>query len=302
MVRNTVNNFIEWSGGRKSSQASEFVDRRFASGHVFEAGLVGFGVRNKPCFGGGIQASDHPTGEIEDRDFMRAADIDDFSNRSRCVLESDQRFDGILHVAEAASLRPIPVHQERFIAQCSLHKARQHHPVATGLARADCVEESGDDHGKVSLGVICEREKFIHELGTRIAPATESGRTNEEIIVLGERRFAAFAVDFGSRSEKDWSAGSGSGEQYDFGLLKIGFNGSYRGYDDKFNPDGGGQMEDECGARTKNGKVGTLGDGTLDHLQVRMIQNSGEISDGTGGAIIDHRNAVPFEQEALDQV
>src|SRR5258705_5410165 len=81
-------------------------------------------------------------GQLEDGELVIAADIIYFAHSSRMFGEGDQRTDGIRHVGEAASLRAIAEYCYVLPGERLLNEIRNDHPVAPGLARSNCIEQS----------------------------------------------------------------------------------------------------------------------------------------------------------------
>ena len=173
-------------------------------------------------------------------------------------MQAGDRFDGVVDVAEAAGLVAIAEDDQWFVAERGFDEARQDHAVPSGLAGTDGVEKTGDDDGEFAFVVVSHGEEFVHELGTGVAPAAKRGRADEEIIIFGEGGFAALAIDFGSRSEENRSAGGGGGEKQDFGFLEIRFDGADGRLDDEFYTDRGGEVNDEARLGAEDREIGTI--------------------------------------------
>src|SRR5688572_10327845 len=98
-------------------------------------------------------------------------------------------------MAKASGLFSVSINPEGFTGSGSGDEARKNHAVATGLAWADGIEQSGDDDRQATFAREGQSHELVHQLRTGIAPAQVRGRTNEQIVVFGKRFLLALAID-----------------------------------------------------------------------------------------------------------
>jgi hypothetical protein len=115
-----------------------------------------------------ISEGPNALGQLQNRNLVRAANIDDFALG---WLGGEQQQDGIETIADVgkvAALESVAEHPDGFTRQGSLNKVRQYHPVAAGLARSHNVEEARDDHRQVVGGGISQGQEFVQFFGSGV--------------------------------------------------------------------------------------------------------------------------------------
>src|SRR5271154_5087847 len=139
-----VDDFGEGGARAEAGEGFEFIDARDAAHHVFEPGLVGFVVRDEFDGGHAVGALLHEVRESLDGDFFGVANVDDFADGMLGVDQTDERFDGVADVAEAARLFAVAINADGGVVDCGLHEIRQDHAVAASLPRTYGIEQSHD--------------------------------------------------------------------------------------------------------------------------------------------------------------
>ena len=127
-------------------------------------------------------------------------------------------------------------------------------------------------------------------------------RADEKIVFFGKSGFSTLAVNFGGGSDEDRFLTGGGSEENEFCFGEIGFDGLNGGVNDQFDTNRGRQVENEIGFRAENREVRTIGNGALDDLERGVGFYSGEVVEGTCGAIIDDCDGISIEQEAFGEV
>src|ERR1700733_6464513 len=125
-----VDDFGEGGARAEAGECFEFVNARDASHHVFKPGLVGFVIRDEFDGGHAVGALLHEPRESLDGDFFSVADVDDFADGMFGVDQTEERFDGVADVAEAARLFAVAINTDGSVVDCSLYEIRQDHAVA----------------------------------------------------------------------------------------------------------------------------------------------------------------------------
>src|SRR5207247_7572883 len=103
--------------------------------------------------------------EIDDRDPVPRADVEDVARYCRRVHETLERADRVLDVAKSARLRTVAVNLERRSRHGGAYEASHDHPVLAALARTDRVEQTRGHEVETSLLPVREREVLVHCLG-----------------------------------------------------------------------------------------------------------------------------------------
>src|SRR5581483_9184422 len=173
-----------------------------AAAHVLEARLISLVVRNHHNLGRTASLRAYPLRQLVDGDLLVTADVEYLAHRLRRFGQPDDGLHHVVDVAKAALLCSIAVDLYRFALECPLHKARQHHPVVSALARTDGVEQAEDDDGQISRFVIGQRQKFVQFLRGSIAPAALGGRAERAVIVFVKGDFFVLAVYLGGRGNQ----------------------------------------------------------------------------------------------------
>src|SRR2546429_9807058 len=88
------------------------------------------------------------------------------------------------------------------ILQGGLDEIRQHHSIASGLARTHSIKQAHNDDGKLLFLPVGKREEFVERFRRRIAPAPFSGWAEDEVGVLAKGNVGILAVNFGSGSRE----------------------------------------------------------------------------------------------------
>src|SRR4051794_26739857 len=96
-----------------TSRRAEPSGIRAAVRDLFEAWLVGDLERDEAELGARASALDHSLRQVEDRDLLSRADVEDFAECRLALEQCEQRTHGVVHVQEAAGLRAVPVDGER---------------------------------------------------------------------------------------------------------------------------------------------------------------------------------------------
>ena len=204
--------------------------------------------------------------------------------------------------AEAARLRAVAENAQRFAGLGRRDEARQHHAVAPGLARADGVEQPRDGDGQVFFARVSKREKFVRELGARVAPARLAGRPDEQVVVLAERRLGALAIDFRGGGQQQRRGIFCGGAQQDLHLVEAGFQNVQRGFDDQLHADGRGEMQNKFRVRRQLRQFGVGGNLRLDEAEIPVLCHRAQVVPAAGGQIVNDHNAFAILQQPLHQV
>src|SRR5207302_9466764 len=126
----------------------------------------------------------HALCELADRDAFGRADVEDLPGYVARVHQPGERANRVLHVAEAARLRAVPVDLERTACERGLDESRDDHAVLAALTRTDRVEEPDDDAVEPTLLVICEREELVQRLRLGVRPAARRRRAVHPLALL----------------------------------------------------------------------------------------------------------------------
>src|SRR4051794_9885245 len=177
----------------------QLLRHRLAVRDLFEARLVSDLERDVANLGARARALDDAIGELLDSDLLGRADVEDVADRRVGLNEREQRAHGVVHVHEAAALRPVAVDREVVAGQRLLDEARQDHSVLARLARPDGVEEPDDNVLGAVVLVVAEREDLAEGLRGRVAPARRGGGTENALGLLMQRAAAVLAVDLRRR-------------------------------------------------------------------------------------------------------
>ena len=187
-------------------------------------------------------------------------------------------------------------HAQGFAGLGRCDETRQHHAVASGLARADGVEQAHDDHGQFAFLRVGECEEFIHQFRAGVAPARLMRRADEQIILLAERGFLALAVHFGRGGDEDRHAMWRGGFEQDFCLMQISFQNVDGRFDDKINAHCRCEMVNRFCVGHEFGQRGTGGNFPLDDLQSRIVFMRAQVLAIARGKIIQHHHALAVRQ------
>jgi hypothetical protein len=251
--------------------------------HVLEAGRVGGLVGHETNLRGGTRFGDHASREFDDGDFLVVADVEDFAQRFGATRETDQRFNGVMDKAEAAGLFPCAIDFDGFAGAGGLDEAREDHAMRAGLARAHRVEQAGDHHGQAILARAGEGEELVHEFRAGVAPPAQARGADDEIVVLAEHLALALAVDLGGGGEKQRNPGVGRGAEQDFRFEQVVVNRAGGGAHHEFDAHGGGEVEDEFGARDEFAQAVAFRDAASDHLEAGIVAAGGKVGFAAGG-------------------
>src|SRR6266550_6184658 len=250
----TVNDLIQRSSGTETSKGLELIDGGHAAHHVLKAGFVGLVVGHILNGRSTASALLHSLGQCLDGDFLGVADVNDFADGALRVHEADESFDGVAHIAEAARLLPGAVDADCSVVQGGLDEVGEHHSVATGLPGTNGIEQTGHDDGQFLFLPVGEREKLIERLRSRVAPAAFCGGTKDEICIFVERNVSILAVDLrGGSGENELPLLAGRFEDQ-LSAVYIGLDGLDGAFDDEFDSNSSGQMDDHIGIINKFGE------------------------------------------------
>ena len=225
----------------------ELFDRGHAAHHVLKTGFVGLVVGHILNGRGTARALLHSLCQCLDGDLLGVADIDDFADGTIRVHEADEAFDRIPHIAEAARLLAAAIDADGGVVESGLDEIGEHHSVAAGLPGAHGIEQASHDDREFFLLPVGKGKKFIERFGGRVAPAAFRCGTKDEVGVFVERNVGVLAVDLGrGRRQNEFLFFAGSFEDH-LRAVYIGLDGLDRAFDDEFDTDGGGQMDDDIG-------------------------------------------------------
>src|SRR6202030_2212528 len=277
-------------------------DRVHAAHHVLEARFVGLVVRN--VFNGGGTAGTllHSLGQCFDSDFLGVADIDDFADGALRVHKADQSFDGVAHIAEAARLLPGAVDADGGVVQGGLDEIGEDHSVATGLPGANGIEQAGHDDGQLFFLPVGKSEKLIERFGGRVTPAALCGGAKDEIRIFVERNVGILAVDLRSgRGENEFPLLAGGFEDQ-LRAVYVGLDGLDGAFDDEFDSDSGGQMDDHIGIIDEFGEQLAI----LNVIQV-ILHTAGRLEmanviDTARRKVVEQNNAVAAAEKLFREV
>src|ERR1700736_6328657 len=186
-------------------------------------------------------------GQSFDRDFLSVSDVDHLTDGAVSVHQTNQAFDGVAHVAETARLLAATVDGDGRVFQRGFYEIGENHAVAPGLTRADGVEQTNDDNGKLFFFPIRERQKFVERFRCSITPATFGRGAKYEVSVFVKRNVNILPVDFRGRGGKDELALLASSFQNHLRAIDVGFDSANGTLHDELNADGGGQVNDDVG-------------------------------------------------------
>src|SRR5665213_4309969 len=108
------------------------------------------------------------------------------------------RFNHVTNIAEAPPVRSIAKNRNRLTLNGLTHHSGYDHPVGTSLSWTDCIKQACDHNWQTVLAMIGECKTLINHLAHCIGPPALTGSTEQDIVLLGERRFHALAEHFRS--------------------------------------------------------------------------------------------------------
>ena len=249
-----VDDFIQRSVGTKASEGMKLIDAGHAAHHVLKAGFVGLVVWHVLDGRGAASALSYTLRQSLDGDFFGVADVDDLADGTIRVHEADETFDCVPHITEAARLLSAAVDVDGGVVQGGLDEIGKHHSIAASLPGTNGIEQADDNDGQLLFLPVRKSQKFIKGLGSRIAPAAFCCGAKDEVGVFVERNVGVFAVDLRGRGgENEFLFLAGSFEDQ-LRAVYIGLDGLDGAFDDEFDADGGGKMDDRIGVINKFGE------------------------------------------------
>src|ERR1017187_9003224 len=207
-----------------------------------------------------------------------------------------------MHEAEAARLFAVAENFQRLVLFRGGDEARQHHAVASGLARADGVEQPRNDDGQFFFARVGERDKFIHELRAGVAPARMAGRPDEQVVVLAKLRLGALAINFRGGSQQQRRGILGGGTEQNLSLVEAGFQNVQRGFHNQINPDGCREVKNKFRLRRELRQFRAGGNFGLDETQARIYFHRPEIFQLARRKIVNNDNAFAVFEQTLHEV
>jgi hypothetical protein len=248
----------------------------------------------------GIGHVDHHFRQLPNGEFPGIAQIDRPGHAIRGGHQPDEAFDQIVDEAERPGLVAVAVDRYRFVAQ-GLHDEVGHDPAVMGMhARPIGVEDAGDPDIEVVLTVIVEEQRFGAALAFVVAGARPD-RVDIAPVSLRLGMDAGIAVDFAGRGLKNPRFHPLGQTQHVDGAMHAGLDRLDR-------------IELIVDRRGWTGKIEDLvhfdikrkGDVVAHHLEMRVIEEMGDIFSGTGEIVIDAQDLVtvgkqPFAQERSEE-
>src|SRR5713226_8360070 len=280
----------------------ELFDGGHAAHHVLKTGFIGLVVRNVLNGGGAAGALLHSLCQCLDSDFLGVADVNDFADGALQIHEADETFNGVTHIAEAARLLSAAVDVDGGVVQGGLDEIGEHHSIAAGLPRANGIEQANDNDGQLFFLPIGKSEKLIERLGGRVTPAALCGGAEHKVGIFVERNVGVLAVDFrggGGENELLFLAG---GFEDQLRAVYVGLDGLDGAFDDEFDADGGGKMDDDIGIINEFGEQLAI----LDVVQVILHAfgrlEMADVFDAAGGEVVEQSDAVAAVEQSLREV
>jgi len=100
-------------------------------------------------------------GEVDDRDRLVAANIEDSSGGGGIKREVEHTADDLVNVCKAADLRAIVVDSDWQALECSVDESGHDHAVVADLSRPDNIEEAANCYAESVFLAVGESEEFI---------------------------------------------------------------------------------------------------------------------------------------------
>ncbi len=201
-------------------------------------------MRQEPHASITLGQTEDGTRERSDRDFLRAADIEDLAIGLGRLRQTNDRSYRIKDVGETPRLLAIAVDGQRHPTQRCLHQPGYHHAILARLTRPHEVEEPDDHHRNTPLPLVREGEKFVDELGTRVQPASNLSGPNDAVGVLLQRGAVVLAEDLRRRGDHDRRAAGRRTFQHQLGGVDVRLNRLQGTLHDALDADRGGQVID----------------------------------------------------------
>lgn len=292
--------FAQADAGGVAGEGDDAGDIGDAALDVFEAWLVGLFVGNEVDAGRRAGDFDDEVGEAADCDFGRVAEVEDFARRIGEFYEAAEPFDDVADVGEGTGLLAGAVDGKVGSGEGVREETRHDHAVASGLARADGVEEACGKSGDAAFMPVGEGEELVDDLAGGVAPARLGGGAEEEIVVFAKGGARAFAVDLGGGGDDDFSFAGSCRFEDAFGAVDVIGNGFDRGADDVVDADGGGEVEDGIGFIDKGIENGAVGNGRFD--KAGGGAKVGDVGRAAARKVIEQGDAVAAEDQRFGEV
>ncbi len=246
---------------------------------------------------------EHALGEADDRDALLRADVVDLARVPGRAHQPGEGADRVLHVAEAARLVPVAEDLEPAAAERGADEARDHHPVAAALARADGVEEADDHAVEPALLVVGEREELVHRLRVGVGPAALRRRPVDAAGALVERRLVlVVAVDLRGRGDQDALAEAVALVEHVLGALHVRHERAHRLLDDQAHADGRGEVVDDVALVDE-----LVHDGTREHrvhgeVEIAVLHQVLDVPARAGGEVVEDEDLLSVGEQQLCEV
>src|SRR5712692_1461139 len=297
-----VDDLIQRSMGAEAGEGVELIDGGHAAHHVLEARFVGLVVRHVLNGRGAAGAVLDSQRQSFDGDFLGVADVDDLADGALQVHETDETFDGVADIAEAARLLSAAVDADGGVVQGGLDEIGEHHSVATGLPGTDGVEQASHDDGQLLLLPVGKSEKLIERLGGGVAPAAFCGRAEDEVGIFVEGNVGVLAVDLGGGGGENEFLFFAGGFEDQLRAVDIGFDGFDGTFDDEFDANGGGQMDDHIGIIYEFSEQLTILDVVEVILHAIGRLEMADVFDAACGEVVEQNDAVAAVEKALGEM
>ena len=297
-----LDDLVERDAGPVADGAADLGEVRHAPAHVLEAVAVRLGVRDALDRGGAAGVPDDALGELVDAHLLLVADVEDLAVGGGRVRQLDDGADHVAHVAEAAGLVPVAEDGDGLAGEGLADEGGDDHAVAAGLARADGVEEAGDDDGQAPLAGVRQGEELVDGLGAGVAPPALVGGADDEVVVLPAGLHLALAVDLGRRGEEDVLLLLRRVLQDHLGRLQVGLDGAHRRLDHQAHADGGGEVVDDVGPVDELGEDRRVLHLVDDDVQALVGPQVVEVLDAARREVVDDVDLVAALEQRLREV
>src|SRR6202035_4415559 len=114
----------------------------------------------------------------------------------------------------------------------------------TGLPGTHGIEQAGHDDRQLLFLPVGKSQKLIERLRGRVAPAALCGGAKDEIRIFVERNVGILAVDLRSGGGENEFPLLASSFEDQLSAVYVGLDGLNGAFDDEFDSDSGGQMDD----------------------------------------------------------
>ena len=224
------------------------------------------------------------------------------SPTARLLQERDEGADDVSHVAEAASLRAVPVDGERLAGEGLANQAGHNHAVCGALTRADRIEEPHDDRRQAPLPVVRVGKDLVDGFGGRVRPTGHCRRAQDAVRLLVEFSRIVLAVNLRRARHHHLAPVAVGSFEHNDGALDVGCKGVERLLDDQLHADGRGKVHDNVALthHLVDGQV--VEHRPLHKAEVRVVFDYSQVGQAAGGQRIEHVDLVTRGEQRFDEV